>query len=388
MFLQVCLLPYFLQQQVFHLYLQKNNDWVYSERDITTAEYQFALSIFEREFPPKDMITLTNSTGLGGRPYVRPSINGGIQMNLGDNYNNPLATQTSRELFAHELTHAWQLEHYGYLWYTKQAIGNQVIDGDPYDYKCNAAKTLGDYNAEQMGEIVKDYYKKDPCATAVSRPLRSATWKLLTGSDAVDMAVGNDGVFYMVNTAAAVYVYNASIGDWSRLPVILGKTIAANAGKVYLINALGKIHELKGAAWIQLPGSDGKDIAVDTDGTLWMVNRVGKIYKLNGSSWKQMPGSDASRISAGGSQVWMVNTAGKIYKYNGSGWTQTAGSAGRDIAVSNEGKVFLTNTAGKIYQLTGSTWTQLDGSDGSIVSANNNKLVLVNKKGRMYFRAY
>jgi virginiamycin B lyase len=366
----------------------KNNGRVYSERDITTAEYQFALSIFEREFPPKDMITLTNSTGFGGKPYVRPSINGGIQINLGGIYSNPLSTQASRELFAHELTHAWQIEHYGLIWYGQQALRNQVLEGDPYDYICDAAKTLGDYNAEQQGEIVRDYYLKNACATAVARPLRSATWKLLTGSDAVDMAVSNDGRYYMVNTAGLIYTYNTAIKDWKRMPGSAGKAIAANAGKVCLVNTAGKIYELAGTAWKQMPGSAGKDIAIDADGTVWMVNTIGKIYKYNGSKWNQMPGSDAVRIAAGGGQVWMVNKVGKIYRYNGTGWTQTAGSAGWDITVSNNSKIFLTNTVGKIYQWVGSSWAQLDGSDGRIVSANNNNLVLVNKKGRMYYRAF
>ncbi|HEV7780269.1 MAG TPA: tectonin domain-containing protein [Chitinophagaceae bacterium] len=366
----------------------KKNDIVYSERDINTAEYQFALSIFEREFPPKDMITITNGTGFGGRPYVRPSINGGVQMNIGNIAGNPLATPASRELFAHELTHAWQIEHYGLLWYGKQAVRNQVIDGEPYDYKCDPAKTLGDYNAEQQGEIVKDYYRKNACATEVARPLRSATWKLLTGSDAVDMTVDNNGNYYMINTVGMIYAYNTSINDWTKLSGSAGKAIAANGGKICLVNTAGKIYEWNGNAWKQMPGSAGKDIAIDGDGTIWMVNTAGKIYKYNGSGWNQMPGSDAVKISAGGGQVWMVNTAGKIYKYNGAGWTQTAGSAGLDIAASNDGKVFLTNTAGKIYEWSDSAWAQFDGSDGRIVSANNNKLVLVNKKGRMYFRVY
>lgn len=367
----------------------KNNGGVFSERDISTAEYQFALSIFEREFPPKDMITITNGTGFGGRPYVRPSINGGVQMNLGDIAGNPLATQASRELFAHELTHAWQLEHYGYDWYLSQAIRNQVIDGAPYDYVCDAAKTLGDYNAEQQGEIVKDYYKKNVCATAVARPLRSATWKLLTGSDAVDMTVGSDGKYYMVNTAGIIYTYNTAIGDWSKMPGSAGKAIAANAGKVCMINTAGKIYELAGTAWKQMPGSDGRDIAIDADGTIWMVNTAGKIYKYSGTKWNQRPGSDATRIAAGGGQVWMINTAGKVYQYNGSGWTQAPGKIGLDVAVANDGKVFLTSIGGKILQKSGIlSWTELDGSDGRKLSANKNKLVLVNSKGRMYFRTF
>lgn len=366
----------------------KKNKYFFRERNITTAECQFALSLFEREFPPKDMITLTNGTGFSNRPYVRPSINGGVQMNLGDIYSDPLATESSKELFAHELTHAWQLEHYGYAWYIKQAIGNQVVDGAPYDYVCDAAKTLGDYNAEQQGEVVKDYYKKNVCATAVARPLRSATWKLLTGSDAIDMAVSNDGTYYMVNTAGIIYNYKTNDIDWNKMQGSAGKAITANAGKVCLINTIGKIYELAGTAWKQMPGSAGNDVAIDADGTIWMVNTSGKIYKYTGSKWMQMPGSDASRIAAGGGQVWMINKVGKIYKYNGSKWILMPGSAGLDITVANDGNVFMTNNVGKIYQWSGSAWTQLDGSDGRKVSANNNKLVMTNKKARMYFRTY
>jgi Tectonin domain len=366
----------------------KKNSRVYSEREITTAEYQFALSIFEREFPPKDMITITNSTGLGNRPYVRPSINGGVQMNLGSIYSNPLATDSSRGAFAHELTHAWQIEHYGLAWYGKEALNNQVIHDGNYEYVCDAKKTLGDYNAEQQGDIVRDYFFKQSCPTAVARPLRSATWKLLTGSDAVDMTVASDGTYYMVNSAGIIYNYDAAVTEWKKMPGSSGKAIAANAGKVCMVNTVGKIYQLAGNAWVQMSGSAAKDIAIENDGTIWMVNAVGKIYRYNGSTWKQMPGSDAVRISAGGGFVVIINKIGKIYSFNGTGFTQIAGSAGRDIAASTDGKIFLTNTAGKIYQWNGTGWTQLDGSDGSIVAANNNKLAMVNKKRRMYLRVY
>ncbi len=65
-----------------------------------------------------------------------------------------------------------------------------------------------------------------------------------------------------------------------------------------------------------------------------------------------------------------------------------SGSDGRDIAVTNDGKVFLTNTVGKIYERNGNSWKQLDGSDGVTIAANKKKLVMVNAKGRMYFRSY
>ena len=82
------------------------------KRRITTSEYQFALSIFQREFPPRDHITITDETGFGGATYVRPTVgelvgDGYIRMNLGRGYSNPLSSDFI-ETFVHELTHAWQ----------------------------------------------------------------------------------------------------------------------------------------------------------------------------------------------------------------------------------------------------------------------------------------
>jgi hypothetical protein len=117
------------------------------KRTISAEEYQFALSLFQREFPPRDQITITDETGFGNRPYVRPTVGqivgeGYIRINLGRNYDNPLSSRSVKGLFAHELTHAWQIEHYGLTWYGRQAVRNQVIAGDSYTYNCNPNKKL------------------------------------------------------------------------------------------------------------------------------------------------------------------------------------------------------------------------------------------------------
>ena len=356
-------------------------------RTISTKEYQFALTIFEREFPPRDEITITNFTGVGNRPYVRPTVDGHIRINMGDMYDKTMDPAFQGK-FVHELTHAWQIEHYGLVWYGKQALENQVISDDAYSYTCDHNKTLSDYNAEQQGDIVRDYYKKMPCPTTVCRSLPSKTWKLLIGSDGRDMTVDPTGIYYLVNTAGIIYRYNLQRMDWDKLAGSDGMSIAANAGKVCLVNTAGKFYQFNGSSWTQMPGSDGRDIAINNDGTIWMTNSAGKIYRYNGSSWNQMAGSDGRRIAAGGGQVWLVNSVGKIYQWNGSAWTQKAGSAGRDITVSNDGKVFLTNSVGNIYEWNGNGWNQLDGSDGVTLAANSGKLAMVNTKGRLYYRMY
>lgn len=361
-------------------------------RRITTAEYHFALSIFQREFPPRDEIFISNQSGLDNRPYVRPTINGNIRIYMGALFDHCLDNLDNKSKFAHELAHAWQIEHYGLLWYGKEALKNQVIDpitgSSSYTYTCNVAKTIGDYNAEQQGEIIKNYVLGLACERQlVEKTLFSKTWKLMIGSDARDMAVDSDGTLYMVNKAGIIYRYNGI--DWEQLNGSDGLAISANCGKVVLVNTAGLMYERVNNTWKKLPGSDAVDIAVATDGTLYMVNSHGKIYTYRSSvGWKQMAGSDGARIAAGRGEVWLINTVGKIYKLAGASWQQVSGSAGKNIAVTNEGKVFLTNMTGKIYERTGSTWTQMDGSDGMAIAANRNKLVLVNTKGRMYFSGY
>jgi|GEM_PF-3008627 len=361
---------------------------VASERMMTPKEYQFALSIFEREFPERHRITLTDSTGIGNRPYVRPTAGdltgkGNIRINLGKIYYNTMELPHAKT-FVHELTHAWQIDHYGVTWYTNQAVENQVIDDNPYTYKCDPSKKLSDYNAEQQGNIVRDYYLKMECPSIVARSLRSSTWKLMIGSSAIDLASGGEKSTYMINTRGHIYLYDGL--NWNRIDGSSARSIAVNAGQVIMANYAGSIFRLTNGTWQQIPGREVKDVGIDSDGSIWIVNTSGSIYRSSGSAWQKMPGSDGARISAGGGQVWLVNSAGRIYRFNGSQWDRMAGSDGRDIAVSNSGLVFLTNTAGNIYRWNNGSWLKLDGSDGSAISASADKLYLANTSGRIYYR--
>lgn len=357
-------------------------------RQINTEEYQFALSIFQREFPPRDEIFISNQTGLNDRQYVRPTIHGNIRIYMGNLFDKCLDNINNKALFAHELTHAWQIEHYGLSWYGIEALDNQIIDPSSYDYVCSMSKTIGDYNAEQQGQIVRNAVLGKDCEKKlVEKTLSSKTWKLLIGSDAKDIAVDSDGTYYMINRIGNIYRYKHN--DWEKLSGSNGMAITANAGKVFMVNTSGRIYELVNNSWKKLPGSGAVDIAVATDGNVFMVNSHGKVYNYHSSiGWKQMAGTDGARIDAGHGEIWLVNTVGEIYKMSSSGWTKMSGSNGGDITVTNEGKVFLTNKGGIIYQRVGNNWDQLDGSDGVTIAANKKKLLMVNSKGRIYFRDY
>lgn len=363
-------------------------------RGMTPEEYQFALSIFERDFPVRDEIELNDGAGIDGRQFVRPTVIGDpYKMYLGEWYEAPLNYKSK---FAHELTHVWQLYHFPVTWYGWHALTDHVLgdDAGSYKYTLVDGKDFGDYGLEEQAAIVEASLGDSPDAKAVelvAHTFKSATWKLMIGSSGADVAVGNDGTdahaMWLINSGGTIYRY--AVDRWEEMPGSDGAAIAVGGGRVLMVNTVGKIYEFTADSWHQLPGSDGKDVAIANDGTAWLVNTAGAIYSLaqDATKWQQMPGSDGSRISAG-QGVWLVNTEGEIYQWAGSAWQQTAGSDGRDIASSDDGQVFLTNTNGAIYKFSGGAWEQLDGSDGRTLSAGGGTLVLVNTSGVIYRRAY
>lgn len=62
-------------------------------------------------------------------------------------------------LFIHEMTHVWQHQHgVNVLLVGAYQQAKQFLWSDQYLYQVEPGKTLKDYNIEQQGDIVRDYY--------------------------------------------------------------------------------------------------------------------------------------------------------------------------------------------------------------------------------------
>ncbi|MDI4166548.1 hypothetical protein QK414_26715, partial [Pseudomonas aeruginosa] len=62
-------------------------------------------------------------------------------------------------LFIHEMTHVWQHQHgVNVLLVGAYQQARQFLLGDQYAYRLEPGKTLKDYNIEQQGDIVRDYF--------------------------------------------------------------------------------------------------------------------------------------------------------------------------------------------------------------------------------------
>ncbi|MGP9688648.1 PAAR domain-containing protein [Psychrobacter sp. AOP22-C1-C5] len=70
------------------------------------------------------------------------------------------ADASLRHLFMHEMVHVWQ-HQLGYSVMIKGALLHplcKLTGCDPYNYVLDSSKALGDYNMEQQGDIIADYY--------------------------------------------------------------------------------------------------------------------------------------------------------------------------------------------------------------------------------------
>ncbi|MBV9251046.1 MAG: hypothetical protein JO227_17580 [Acetobacteraceae bacterium] len=152
------------------------------QRPISQAEYDLANEVFNGTLPPRDQIILTNLSGLGGRAFTMPGVDGKIYINLGDAYSDPIDYTANNsypakgQLLVHELTHAWQIHHASFLpGFVCQGVVNQanyLIGQNVYDYGAPGAPWSA-FNLEQQGAIVDQWFGGNRRET-VNRPASHA----------------------------------------------------------------------------------------------------------------------------------------------------------------------------------------------------------------------
>ena len=144
-----------------------------NSRSMTASEIQLAQQVFGSEIPYDDVI-FTNLSGVGGRAFTAPGVDGKTYCNLGVTaYNNTLtgngAYPAKGELMIHELTHAWQIAHNSFVpGFVCSGIVNQanyVMGDDVYAYGA-AGPPWSSFNLEQQGQIVNQWFGGDGNSSA------------------------------------------------------------------------------------------------------------------------------------------------------------------------------------------------------------------------------
>jgi len=135
------------------------------QRPMRPSEIAKAREVF-LDTIPYDAITVTNLEKLDGREFTTPLLDGSIIVGAGEYYDDFLVNPTSRHIFIHELTHAWQSKNDHRLADfscdgISRLVGQETLDKNRlYEkyYFYTVGKEWNDYNHEQQAEIVADWY--------------------------------------------------------------------------------------------------------------------------------------------------------------------------------------------------------------------------------------
>jgi hypothetical protein len=146
------------------------------ERRMTEYEIRQAKRVF------KDALDYSKVWIKDGSLSAKTMSVGGYARTIGNTINFPDGGSRDMAFMIHELTHCWQYQKTGWT-YAPKALWAQIAEG--YSYTENgksaddsltdaraAGKTLYDYNKEQQGDILSDYFKRlqRGAATAAYQP--------------------------------------------------------------------------------------------------------------------------------------------------------------------------------------------------------------------------
>ena len=122
-------------------------------------------------------------SGLGGRAFTTPNVDGTILVNIGNAFDDPMNAQypnsypAKGQILIHELTHAWQIAHHSFLpGLMCEGVVNQavkVLGGNPYKYGPAGPPWggLSGFNLEAQGAIVDQWFAGNGSAGTTGRPM-------------------------------------------------------------------------------------------------------------------------------------------------------------------------------------------------------------------------
>ncbi|QWT23587.1 hypothetical protein KPL76_12890 [Subtercola sp. PAMC28395] len=140
------------------------------ETEVTQEQYDWANdTVFKGALPPRELLRVTDWSGVDDRAFTFPRFDGKITLNMGrSGYPDPRDYHTSRpkpktygETFVHELVHACQAHHDKMgLSYLGKGISACVEGKASYNYPETADFDYTTMGLEAQASIVSDWYAK------------------------------------------------------------------------------------------------------------------------------------------------------------------------------------------------------------------------------------
>lgn len=140
------------------------SDQLVGHRPLFKHEIGFARRVFQNTLP-FDRIRVTNLSGIGGREFVTPSIDGTILVNMGNGFSDPIAhidppkgKTEEGQIFVHELTHVWQVAHTDFVseFFWRAAL-DKLNDSASYTYG-PPGPAFSSFGLEAQASLVEEWF--------------------------------------------------------------------------------------------------------------------------------------------------------------------------------------------------------------------------------------
>lgn len=147
-------------------------------RPMDYREKYFAQQVFA-DSVDYERIRLTNLSGVAGKAFTMPAMDGTILLNIGNAMESPMNAVYPKhypvpgQILIHELTHAWQIQHSTYTagWLCDGVLTQTVGPAHPYDHGAAGPPWGTGFGLESQAAIVDQWFAglDTPSGTPMSK---------------------------------------------------------------------------------------------------------------------------------------------------------------------------------------------------------------------------
>lgn len=172
---------------------------------------------------------------------------------------------------------------------------------------------------------------------------RLLTWRPVGGGPVARVSVADDGGVLALGLDGAVWRWQGGT-NWATVSGRLAAMAAAPNGRAWGLDGNGRVLQLQGGFWNELPGT-ARLIAAGPQGSLWALQGDDQIVRWDEPArrWvlvaRALPRATALAVGPE-AETWLIDEAGGVQLLRGSQWLAVPGVVARSIDIGPDGTVY------------------------------------------------
>ena len=211
--------------------------------------------------------------------------------------------------------------------------------------------------------------------------------------DISDVAIGNDGAIFALNSTDQIYTYVNN--DWIQLAGALTQIDAKSRDDIVGVDRTQVAFRSTSASgnsqaiqWTRFTNSRLHMISIGGDGTIWAtvlpLDGTWGEYRLQAdSNWLKMPGSMSQVAVVNATEIYGLSPDGSVWKFTANTWSKVDSVPMTSISVGSDSTIFgIDKAKGLWYRNTaGSDWKSISGMFTTVSGQNSSQFVVIDGTG-------